>query len=82
MDIQFSAALGDLDAVTKAVGGRPRVGGESAGDGESPTLRVRVTQRHKHDILLLRRQLGMKNDSDVVRAALDEFAERHLRASE
>lgn len=74
-------ALGDPAAVTKAVGGRPRVGGSAAGDGESPTLRVRVTLDRKHDIIVLRQQLGMKNDSDVVRAAIDEFVDRHLQAS-
>jgi hypothetical protein len=74
-------ALGDPAAVTKAVGGRPRVGGSVAGDGESPTLRVRVTRDRKHDILVLRHQLGMKHDSDVVRAAIDEFVDRHLQAS-
>lgn len=75
-------ALGSADAVTKAVGGRPRLGGADAGTGASPTLRTRVTAHRKAEVDQLRDQLGMKSDSDVVRAALDEFVERHLpRAS-
>ena len=74
-------ALGSTKAVQRAVGGRPRVGGKAAGAGSSPTLRVRVTVSRKHDVDRLRAQLGMKNDSDVVRAALDEYVDRHLQAS-
>lgn len=76
-----SSVHGAHAAVTKAAGGRPRVGGSVAGDGESPTLRVRVTPDRKHDIIVLRHQLGMKHDSDVIRAAIDEFVDRHLQAS-
>ena len=74
-------ALGNAKAVQRAVGGRPRVGGAAAGAGASPTLRVRVTANRKQDVDRRRAQLGMKHDSDVVRAALDEYVERHLQAS-
>ena len=74
-------ALGNAKAVQREVGGRPRVGGTAAGAGSSPTLRVRVTAGRKQDVDRLRTKLGMKNDSDVVRAALDEYVERHLPAN-
>ena len=34
-------ALGSTQAVARAVGGRPRVGGTAAGAGSSPTIRTR-----------------------------------------
>ena len=74
-------ALGSTQAVTRAVGGRPRVGGAAAGAGSSPTIRTRVSETRKREVDQLRTQLGMKSDSDVVRAALDEYVERHLKAS-
>ena len=74
-------ALGSTQAVARAVGGRPRVGGTAAGAGSSPTIRTRVTPTRKREVDQLRAQLGMKSDSDVVRAALDEYVQRHLQAS-
>ena len=38
-------------------------------------------ERAKQRVDQLRAQLGMKSDSDVVRAALDEYVQRHLKAS-
>ena len=52
-----------------------------AGAGSSPTIRTRVTPTRKREVDQLRAQLGMKSDSDVVRAALDEYVQRHLQAS-
>ena len=74
-------ALGSTQAVARAVGGRPRVGGTAAGSGASPTIRTRVTPTRNREVDQLRAQLGMKTDSDVVRAALDEYVQRHLQAS-
>lgn len=74
-------ALGSTQAVARAVGGRPRVGGAATGAGASPTIHTRVTAARKREVDQLRSQLGMKSDSDVVRAALDEYVQRHLQAS-
>ena len=43
------------------------------------TVHVRMADAGEVD--QLRAQLGMKTDSDVVRAALDEYVQRHLQAS-
>lgn len=72
-------ALGSEEAVRKAVGGRPRVGGAPAGDGESPTIRVRVTPLRKQQIAMLKKQIHVKHEADVVRAALDEYVANHLQ---
>jgi len=72
-------ALGSADAVTKATGGRPRIG-RADGLGESPTIRVRVSVDQKRDIHALRTRMKMKNDSDLVRAALDEYMSTHLHS--
>jgi hypothetical protein len=74
-------ALGSPSNVTKAVAGRPRLGGPKTGTGASPMLRTRVTPSRKDEVDQLRAQLGMKTESDVLRAALDEYVERHLQRS-
>lgn len=72
-------ALGSENAVRKAVGGRPNLGHETAGNGPSPTIRVRVTNDQKKNIGILKTRMKMKRDSDVVRVALDEYVSRHLQ---
>lgn len=75
------AALGSEAAVKKAVGGRPNLGKKAAGSGESPTIRVRVTSAQREHIAVLRRQMKLKNNSDLVRLAVDEYVSRHLTHS-
>ena len=74
-------ALGSEAAVKRAVGGRPNVGHQFAGRGESPSIRVRVTQIRKDEISTLKTRMHFKHDSDIVRAALDEYVSKHLKAS-
>lgn len=75
-------ALGSEQAVERAVrGGRPSLSGKSGPGSESPTIRVRVTPGRKHDLEILKTQMNCKSTSDIVRAAIDEYVENHLRAS-
>lgn len=72
-------ALGSAEAVDRAVrGGRPNLGGRSAG-GASPTLRVRVTEDRQHELEILRTRLHRQHTSDIVREALDEYVARHMQ---
>lgn len=72
-------ALGSEEAVSVAVGGRPRL--DPTAPGAAPTIRVRVTQAQKNSISLLRQQMHQKKDSDIVRLALDEYVSRHLKSA-
>ena len=74
-------ALGSEEAVREALGGRPSLGRTTAGAGPSPTIRVRVTEAQREAISALKNQMRMKHDSELVRAALEEYTSRHLKAS-
>jgi len=70
-------ALGSAGAVERAIVGRPRVD-KGGGRGQaSPTLQVRITAARKKDLERLRLQTHSKSTSDVVRAAIDEYVDRH-----
>ena len=70
-------ALGSPEAVQKAVGGRPRVDGQKAGAGPSPTLRARIGAQQRTRFLNAAQTLGITNDSDALRTAVEEFTSRH-----
>jgi hypothetical protein len=73
-------ALGSEEAVTKAIGGRPSLGSKTAGSGESPTIRVRVTEKQRRGVTTLKQQMNLGTDSELVRVALDEYLSKHLQA--
>lgn len=74
-------ALGSVDAVRKAVGGRPRVDGEKAGAGPSPMLRTRIGAFEREQFLQAAEAIGITNDSAALRTAVSEFTSRHSQAT-
>ncbi|SEH57177.1 MULTISPECIES: hypothetical protein [unclassified Leifsonia] len=69
-------ALGSVEEVERAVG-RPRVDKAGAKGEGSPLVQVRITAARKRELEALRVQMHRKSTSDVVRAAIDEYVERH-----
>jgi len=74
-------ALGSDAAVERAIRrGRPSLdnGRES---GHSPAVNTRVTEAQNAQLEQLMTVLHFRSKSDVVRAAIDEYAARHLKGA-
>ncbi|WP_348789188.1 hypothetical protein [Leifsonia sp. NPDC080035] len=69
-------ALGSPEAVERRVG-RPRVDSEGEKGTASPMIQVRISAARKRDLERLRVETRSKSTSDVIRAAIDEYVERH-----
>lgn len=74
-------ALGSDQAVEAAIRrGRPNLSHPRA-TGHSPAVNTRVTETQNAQLEELMKVLEFRTKSDVVRAAIDEYAVRHLKGA-
>jgi len=74
-------ALGNDEAIERAIRrGRPNLSHARA-TGHSPAVNTRVTETQNAQLEQLMEVLEFRTKSDVVRAAIDEYAARHLKGA-